>query len=79
MPEVQVDLHLGRSGEEAEQTVAKRSRLVESVDEKAGHTLRTPAPRRGYDVHDQQTSIIPEMRSHLRARSPWFWPVAIAP
>ena len=72
VPEGQVDLHLGRAVEQAEQAVADDPGFVESVDQNARGALRASAPRRGNDVHDQWTSILPEMRRHLRVSSPWF-------
>ncbi len=72
MPEGQVDLYLGRAVEEAEQAVADDARLLESVDQNARRALRTSAPRRGNDVHDQRSAILPEMRRHLRVSSPLF-------
>ena len=74
MLEGQVELHLGWSVEEAEEPVADLARLVELVDQDARRTLGAPAPRRGYDVHDQRTLVLPEMRRHLRASFPSFLP-----
>ncbi len=78
LPEGQVDLHLGWAVEEAEQAVACRSCLVESVDQNTRRALCTSAPRRGYDVHDQRTAILLEMRRHFRASSPLVRTAAIA-
>jgi hypothetical protein len=44
MPEGQVDLHLGRAVEKAQQTVADTIRLVESVDQRACCVLCTASP-----------------------------------
>ena len=67
MAERQVDLHLGRAVEEAEQPVADHSRFVEPVDQDACAELGTSAARRRDDVHDQRTAVVPEMRRHLRS------------
>jgi len=74
-----VDRHLERSVEEGEQPVADRSRFIEAVDQQAGCTLGAAAARRGDDVQDQRTAVLPEMRRHPRASSLWSWSAAIAP
>ena len=55
-----VDRHLGRSVEEGEQPVADRAGFIEAVDQQAGCTLGAAAARRGDDVQDQRTAVLPE-------------------
>jgi hypothetical protein len=72
MPEGQVKLHLGRTVEEAEEAVAYLAWLVQSVDQTSRCALGTSASRRRYDVDDQRTPIVTEMRRHLLASFLWF-------
>ena len=61
-----------RSVEKTEEPVPDLARFVELVDQDARGALGAPAPRRGYDMHDQRTLFLTEMRRHLRASFPWF-------
>ena len=72
VPQRQIELHLGRAVEKAEEAVANLPRLVQSVDQTPRRTLCAPPSWRGYDVNDQRTAIITEMRRHLLASFPWF-------
>jgi hypothetical protein len=71
IPEVQVEVDLGRSVEEAEQLVTNHARFVKLVDQDTRRTLGPPAERRGDDVHHERTVVGPEMGFHLRTSSLW--------
>ena len=79
MLEGHVELHLGRGVEKAEEPVADRARLVELVEPDAGPGVGRLCPRRGYDMHDQRSLLLTEMRRHLRASSRGSDPMATAP
>jgi hypothetical protein len=70
--EGQVKFHLERAIEKAEKTVANLTRLVQSVDQTSRRALCTSASWRGYDVNDQRTPIVTEMRRHLLASFLWL-------
>ena len=72
VPESQVELHLGRAVEKAEEAVANRPGLVQSVDQTARGALCASPSWRGYDVNDQRTPIVTEVRRHLLASFPWL-------
>jgi hypothetical protein len=69
--EVEVEVDLGRSVEEAEQLVTNDARLVEPVDQETRRPLGSPAEWRGDDMDDERTVVGPEMGSHLRTSSLW--------
>jgi hypothetical protein len=67
LPDGDVKFHLGWTFEEPDQAMTQGVLLIESVNEEARRTLRATAPRRRYDVYDQRTAILLEMRRHPRA------------